>query len=175
MAKATLGDLLKKKLIEARSAEIQHEEHEALEMSLSDNLVRGTDKPTAIDTGGWLKLLKNVNSNVKGQGHYELTFTSAFWRSVEELGLCRSEILAQSLRLIDNPFLGRKIGEQESSIRAWDIEVTGKGKFSWYYIVDEELYMTLNVFVSSKPTRNHGEDAILLAKLFGITMGKAKA
>lgn len=101
---------------------------------------------------------------------YELAFTHAFWRAVDEMSLSRSEITGQSLGLMEDPLVGRDIGGNGGSIRAWDIAIKGKGNFRWYYIVDEELGVILNVFVAPnpEPTRNRGEDAILMARLVEI-------
>lgn len=101
---------------------------------------------------------------------YELVFIDAFWRAVDELGLCRSEITAQSLGLLENPYVGRDISGQGSNIRAWDVDIVGKGSFRWYYIVEPELGLIMNVFIvpNVKPSRNRGDDAILMARLAEI-------
>ena len=101
---------------------------------------------------------------------YEIAFTKAFWRAIDELELCRSEITAMSLELMENPFLGRDITGQGGSIHAWDITIKEKGSYRWFYIVDQEHSAVVNVFVvcNPKPSRNRGEDAILMARLVEI-------
>lgn len=101
---------------------------------------------------------------------YEIAFTSAFWRAVDELGLCRSDITAKSLGLMENPSIGRDISGRGGSIRAWDIMIEGTGNFRWFYIVDQDLSLIVSVIVvpNPKPSRNRGEDAILMARLAEI-------
>lgn len=101
---------------------------------------------------------------------YEIAFTDAFWRAVDELGLPRSEVMTKSLGLMDNPLLGRNISGQGGSIRVWDVTIDGKTKFRWFYIIHQELSLVVSVFIipNEKPSRNRGEDAILMARLVEI-------
>lgn len=101
---------------------------------------------------------------------YEIAFTDAFWRVVDEQKLCRSDFTAKSLELMYNPFLGRDISGRGSNIRVWDVRIAKKGDFRWFYIVDDELELVVNVIVvpNEKPSRNRGEDAILMARLAEI-------
>ena len=61
MTKTTLGELLKRQILKAGVAKIKNEDQEALNTSLSNLLVRGTDKPTTVDKGGWLKLFRQAH------------------------------------------------------------------------------------------------------------------
>lgn len=101
---------------------------------------------------------------------YEIEFTDAFWRAVGELNLSRTDFTVKSLQLMENPYLGRDISGRGSNIRAWDITIASKGEFRWFYIVDDEISLIESVFIerNETPSRNRGEDAILMARLAEI-------
>jgi hypothetical protein len=103
---------------------------------------------------------------------YELVFTGAFWRAVDDLGLCRSEITSQSLGMMRNAHVGRSLNGQNGSVRVLDVDIAGKGIFRWYYIVEPDLGLIMNVFIvpNIKPSRNRGDDAITMARLVEIVL-----
>jgi len=101
---------------------------------------------------------------------YTIEFTSKFWDSVDNLGLCRSEFTTMSLSLMKNPYQGRDISGRDSNIRAWDISFPEKGDFRWFYMIDENIRIIESVFVipNDDPSHNTGNDIIFMARLAEI-------
>ncbi len=99
----------------------------------------------------------------------EMAFTDAFWTAVDKFELCRSEVITKVLELKANPFLGKALNGLEA-VRAWDVQIEGKGHFRWFYIVEDELSLVLNVFIvpNPDPASNVAEDVMLVARLVEI-------
>lgn len=104
---------------------------------------------------------------------YELDFTNAFWKAVDELGLDRSDVEAISVTLARHPSVGRGLGGKEQDIRVWDVGIGEHGHFRWHYIVDHDIKVVMNVRLDTcdpDQTRDVANDMITVARLVEIAL-----
>lgn len=95
MANRTLGKLLRKQMIEAKPTKVKDEEQEALNTPLSDVLVRGTNCPTAVDKGGWLRLYNQAAPSLEDKEH-----STSRGSSLVELFLSEKPVTSEKLHVL---------------------------------------------------------------------------
>lgn len=122
MANRTLGKLLRKQMIEAKPTKAKDEEHEALDTPLSDVLVRGTNCPTAVDKGGWLRLYNQAAPSLEGKEH-----ATSRGSSLVELFLSERPVTSEKLHVL----LGGKARDVTS--------ISGSGELLIQHEQDETL------------------------------------